>query len=213
MKPMKKFKTSAEKRQLEDSRLRQLLAERSLLRTAFVNYTCLPLGLILTGLMLLISWLSGRPLTALENGLFVFFGIGLIAFFYMLQAYAAFASHRRQLAHVRNSFVGSRVLPILCGGLLLYMAVPLGLPVLSLTAGLLLLALLHLTGKLTGRPGHLLAAVYMSAMLGIPLLAPQGAPDLNALAAIVIALVILTGVALRSPASLLLNVDAQGGTN
>ncbi|PKL76458.1 MAG: hypothetical protein CVV27_10190, partial [Candidatus Melainabacteria bacterium HGW-Melainabacteria-1] len=68
---MKKFKTSAEKAQLQEASLNQLLAEKNLLRNAFVHYTHVPLGLMVAGLMLLTSWLVNRPLLRLDNALFI----------------------------------------------------------------------------------------------------------------------------------------------
>lgn len=212
---MKKFKTSAEKKHLQEATLGQLLADRNLLHTAFISYTHAPLGLVMVSLMLLMSFLVNRPLWSLENALFIYLGIGSVALFYMLQAWEAFARHRQQLRHVRNSFVGWGWLPAGLGLLILYMAMPLGWPVMSLTGILLLMALsyhLPLLGKPLKQWGllkRLLPALYLSGLLGLPLLSPHGLPGANALAYWLIILVLLSGMALRLPGLLQLNDPAQ----
>src|SRR5690606_36522139 len=99
---------------------------------ALVRYSHVPLGIVTAILMLLTSWLVERPLLSWENALFVYFGIGGIALFYMLQAWFGFQRNRALLQHVRNDFVGSRIYPTLFALILLYMALPLGIPVLGL---------------------------------------------------------------------------------
>ncbi|MEZ0369791.1 MAG: hypothetical protein ACAI44_11960 [Candidatus Sericytochromatia bacterium] len=202
---MKKFKTSAEKRQIQEANLAQLLSEKDLLRTAFLNYTHLPLGLVVTGLMLATSGMVARPWLSLENALIGFIGIGAVAFFYMLQAWEAFARHRQQLSHVRNSFVGSALWPGLFGLLLLYLALPLGWPVFGLMFGLQLLAMsYHL--PLLGRPlkqlgnlDRLLFVVYLTALLWVPLLAPNGTPSPAAMVLTLVCGLALAIVYLRWP--------------
>lgn len=207
---MKKFKTSAEKRQLHEEGLNQILAEKNLVRTALLNYTHVPLGLIVAALMLLSSWLGARQPLSMENALFVYLGIGSVAFFYMLQSYQAFARHRAQLSHVRNAFVGNPWLPMLFGMLMMFIAASLGLPVFSLTGILLLLALcyhLPLLGIAFGQHGllnRLFPPLFLAALMWIPMLSPNGALAPNPIGLSLISCVVFCGLAWRAPKTLML---------
>lgn len=214
---MKKFKTSAEKRHLQEVRLTQMLAEKNFVRTALLNYTHLPLGLIVALLMLVCSWLGLRSFASPENALLVYLGIGMVACFYMLQAYEAFARHRAQLRSVRNGFVGNPVLPGGFGVLMLFIAFSLNLQVFSLTGILLMLALcFHL--PILGKPlrqyelvARTLPAVYFTALLWLALLAPQATPTPAALGFSGLTLLAWLAVGLRLPAWMQLETDAALG--
>lgn len=182
---MKKFKTSAEKRALEEQSLAELLSEKNLFKNVFLRYTHLPLGLVITGLMLLTSWLVERPLISWENLLFCFMGIAAVALFYMLQAWFAFRVNRSRLKHVRNAFVGSALYPLLFALLFIYLAIPQGLKVLGVVGACLLLLLLYHLRLSNNKPlwqqgqaGSLLYGAYLLLLLWIPMLAPQGHPTI-----------------------------------
>lgn len=174
---MKKFKTSAQKQDLHEASLAELLAEKNLVRNALINYTNLPLGLSLAALMLASAAVDGQQLLSLPSVLFAQMGIGCVALFYMLKSYSAFARHRARLSHVRNRFVSSKVLPGLFAALVLYMAMPFNLKLLALMALEVALVLLyHLALKqLPQAFRHLLAAGILAFPLFIPALAMPGA--------------------------------------
>ncbi|MBF2052692.1 MAG: hypothetical protein IGS03_04410 [Candidatus Sericytochromatia bacterium] len=184
---MKKFKTSAKQQDFQDENLHAILGEKNLIYNALVRYTHLPLGLFTAALMLLTSWLVDRPLLSWENALLIYQGIGGIALFYMLQGLMAFTHHKALLQHVRNAFVGSKVYPALFAGLLLYMALPLGWPVLGATLCLFALLLLyHL--RVQRRPlwqhkplGSLIFTAYITLLIWLAVLAPGGKPSVPAL--------------------------------
>ncbi len=207
MRPMKKFKTTAEKRQIQEANLAEMLAEKNLLRNSFINYAQVPLGLALTVPTLAVSWLSGIAMPSLAAVLFVYFTISAVGYFYMLQARNSFLRHRAQLEQTRNSFVGSIVPPALFGGLMLFIAAVLGLKPLILAVVMLIAAAsFHAYAlRLTSAFAALLPAIYLALPLGLPLLLPEGRPLPAALAVLAVSTVILASLALRMGKVLHLN--------
>lgn len=197
---MKKFKTSAEKRQIQEASLAQLLAERNLLRNSFINYAQAPLGLALAVPTLAVAWLGGIPIQKLVNALFVYYTISAVAYFYMLQARSSFLRHRAQLEHTRNSFVGSLLTPALFGGLMLFVGAVLGLkPLLLAVLMLVSAACFHtFSTRLPGSFKALLAAIYLALPVGLPLLLPEGQPLPAALGVLAVSTVVLASLALRA---------------
>lgn len=183
---MKKFKTTAKKQDLEHETLEALLGDNSLIHNALVRYTYVPLGIMTAGLMLVISWLTERPLLSWENALLIYQGIGGVALFYSVQAFMAFQAHKMRLKHARNAFIGSRLYPLLFAGFMLYLALPQGLLVLAASLGLFaLLGLYHLriqAQPLWRRPllGSLIFTSYILLLTGLALWAPGGQPSLPA---------------------------------
>lgn len=181
---MKKFRTTAEHIQLPETHLRTLLADKNLLHSVFRHYIHLPLGLLVSLLMLGASRLSGRHWLAEENLLFCFQGVTAIAFFFSFQAWIAFRNHRLQLRHTLNAYVSSGLYPLLFGGLFLYLCLPLGWP--SLVDGLLVttLVLAYSAGKapLQHMPWlrYQTLTLLILALCWLPLLAPAGQVTLEA---------------------------------
>jgi hypothetical protein len=177
---MKKFKKSAEVLQLQDPYLETLLSERGLLRTVFRHYIHLPLGLVISSLMLLSSRLAGRPWLAEENLIFAFQGVAATALFFSFQAWAAFQNHHLKLRQSLNHFVGEGRWPLLFGALFLYLCLPLGWP--ALVNGLVVVGLtaLYAAGRnpLLQRGGlrYQTLTLLILALCWLPLLAPAGTP-------------------------------------
>lgn len=178
---MKKFKTSADKKALEQKSLEHLLAEKNLLFNVFIRYIHLPLGIVVTLMLFLVSWLAKRPLFSIENVLLAYLGIAAVSLFYMSQAWFSFRSQRARLQNVRNSFVGSTVYPALFAALLIYLALPLGRTVILCVLGLfVLIVAFHFkfgqTKALSAHAGlgSVLFAFYFGLLLCIPALAPKG---------------------------------------
>jgi hypothetical protein len=180
---MKKFRTSVDVRQVQETPLGALLNDKSLLHTVFRNYVHLPLGLFVSVLMILTSYMADRPWLAEENLLFAFQGVAGIAFFFSFQAWVAFRNHKLQLQHARNAFVGSVLYPVLFGGLFIYLCLPLGINALACGLLTLLLAIAYSAGRFPLQKMGLLRyqtlTLLILSLCWLPLLAPASKTSLN----------------------------------
>jgi hypothetical protein len=181
---MKKFRTAVESKQIQETSLAPLLNNKSLLNTVFRQYVHLPLGLVVSLLMVLSSYLADRPWQAEENLLFAFQGVAAIAFFFSFQAWRAFRNHQLQLRHSHNAFVGSGVYPMLFGGLFLYLCLPQGTAALACGAVSLALAIAYSAGRKPLQSLGLLRyqtlTLLILSLCWLPLVAPQGNTSLQA---------------------------------
>ncbi|PIQ26364.1 hypothetical protein COW36_14730 [bacterium (Candidatus Blackallbacteria) CG17_big_fil_post_rev_8_21_14_2_50_48_46] len=177
---MKKFRTTHERKQVQEEELGLLLGDKNLLRNTFRHYIHLPLGLLVSILMLAASRLADRPWLAEENLLFAFQGISAIAFFFSFQAWTAYRNHKLQLRHTLNRYIGSGVYPALFGGLFLYLCLPMGLYTLAGGFLILTLCLAYSAGKAPlqhlGLMRYQTLTLLILALCWLPLLAPSGQP-------------------------------------
>lgn len=175
---MKKFRTTIDSKQVQDTPLAPLLNNKNLLKTVFRQYVHLPLGIVVSLLMVLSSYLAGRPWLAEENLLFAFQGIAAIAFFFSFQAWRAFRNHQLQLSHTHNAFVGSGVYPLLFGGLFFYLCLPLGTAPLACGCLSLALAIAYSAGhtplQTVGLLRYQTLTLLILSLCWLPLVAPQG---------------------------------------
>ncbi|MGV3523553.1 MAG: hypothetical protein ACO1RX_04975 [Candidatus Sericytochromatia bacterium] len=186
---MKKFKVPPPAHSLPDPALQDVLSDTHLLRTALLRYAQLPLALILTLLMVLTSWLAGRPVLSFENMLLAY--LALSGSMLLVMSHACFSFHRyaSRLQHVPAGFVGQKRYPILVAALMAALGIALGWPV--LLGVLLLWALIACSalGRVQGIGATLLHSLYMVGLLWLALVAP--AAQLRPAA---MGLTVLTGV-------------------
>lgn len=175
---MKKFRTAIESKQVEGTPLAPLLNNKNLFNTVFRQYIHLPLGGVVSLLMILASYLAGRPWQAEENLLFAFQGIAAIAFFFSFQAWKAFRNHQLQLSHSHNAFIGSGVYPLLFGGLFLYLCLPQGTAVMACGCLSMALAIGYSAGRKPLQSLGLLRyqtlTLLILSLCWLPLVAPEG---------------------------------------
>lgn len=130
---MKKFKTSAEKKELNNHSLKAMLAEKNFVLNALVRFSHVPLGLVVSLCLGLSILLIQSPSDWSAWLLMPYLAVGGTALLYMWRSWLAFQAHRSQLQHVRNGFLGQKRYPVLFGLLQLFLAAALGLPALLLT--------------------------------------------------------------------------------
>lgn len=174
---MKKFKTTAEKRHIEAYQLRAILSDKDLISNVLLRYVHLPLGLVLALLMLLTTFLAYGSLAVPEALLFALEGISGVAFFYSFKNYRAFQQHRQHLQHITNDFVGSWIYPLLFAALFVYLSLPLGLLILSLSLAFIMLSSIHHL-KVARQADHgpmdaLAYSLCMTILVSLPLFGPH----------------------------------------
>ncbi len=174
---MKKFKITAEKRDIEDLQLKAILSDKNLLHNVLLRYVHLPLGLLVAALSLLAIQFAYGSVLIPETVLFCFQSIAGVAFFYSYKNYRSFQEHRHQLHDVINGFVGLGVFPVMFLMLFLYVALPLGMLDISLSLAFVFLTVVHhLKVSRQSQHGPMDALAYslcLTILVSLPLFGPN----------------------------------------
>ena len=136
---MKKFKSRTEKETQQSREMAQLLAEKNLLKSVFLDYIKLPIGTLLLAVILIASILGGRYLFSIENALLMMLSLSLFSGLSSLRAWAKFQEVPVDLRYKTSRYIANRIWPISLLCLFVYLLLPLGISV--ILTGLILLYL------------------------------------------------------------------------
>lgn len=136
---MKKFKSRSAKQTEQSRQLAELLAEKNLLKSVFIDYIKLPISLVIVLSVLLASILSGRILISIENALLCLLTLALFSGLASLSAWAKFQEVPVDLRYKSSRYIANKLWPISLLMVYVYLLLPLGIYV--ILTGIVLLYL------------------------------------------------------------------------